>query len=259
MKKLNTFAFLTCILLILFVKSGLFKAMAAPDADSITITLYVDLRDTTDLQSYDPAVMYVTGHWSPESNPGSGDWSFIEMDSIAPHIFTVTFKYGVGYFAGNTGDDPDLLPDHPGWYFAPTNDWSTNEQVPAPCNVAWDIQRIFVIDITNPDTTVAFKYGQCDPVPLSSLGIPGLTGLDAVKEQNLVIYPNPSDGIIQVELSSFASPVTIEVFDISGKVVRKVENATERATVDITEMPASIYLVMVTDGMKPLYRKIILR
>ena len=259
MKKLNTFAFIVCMFLILFVKTGLIEAVAAPDVDSIAITLYVDLRDTTDLQSYDPAVMYVTGHWSPPTAPDAGDWTFIEMDSIAPHIFMVTFYYTPGFFAGNTPDDPDLLPDHPGWYFAPTNDWSTNEQVPAPCNVAWDIQRIFVIDITKPDTTVAFKYGQCDPVPLSSLGIPGLTGLDAFKEQNLVIYPNPSDGIIQAELSSFASPATIEVFDISGKVVRKIENATERATIDISGMPSSIYLIRVTDGIKPVYKKIILR
>jgi hypothetical protein len=259
MKKLNTFAFIACMFLVLIGKSGLIEVIAAPNADSITITLYCDVRDTTDLQSYDPAVMYVTGHWSPPTEPGKGDWTFIQMDSIAPNIFKVTFKYGVGFFAGNVADDPDLLPDHPGWYFAPTNDWSTAENVPAPCNVAWDVQRIFVIDVTKPDTVVAFKYGKCDPVPLSSLGIPGLTGLDAVKKQNLVVYPNPSNGIIYVNLTSFTSNALIEVFDISGKVVRKVENATERATIDITEMPSSIYLVRISDGVSAVCKKIILR
>jgi hypothetical protein len=258
MKKFNSFAFIAFMFLALIGKSGLFEAVAAPDADSITITLYVDLRDTTDLQSYDPAVMYVTGHWSPPTAPDAGDWTFIEMDSLAPHIFGVTFKYGVGHFAGNTPDDPDLLPDRPGWYFAPTNDWSTSEHVPAPCNVAWDIQRIFVIDITNPDTTVAFKYGQCDPVPLSSLGI-GLTGMDVVRKQNFVIYPNPTEGIIYVELSSVASDALIEVFDISGKVIRRVENPTDRTVIDISEMPSSIYLVRVSDGIGAAHQKIILR
>ena len=256
MKKFNTLAFIAFMFLTLMAKSGMFEIFAAPTADSITITLYCDLRDTTDLQSYDPSVMYVTGHWSPPTEPGKGDWTFIPMDSIAPNIFKVTFKYGVGYFAGNTGDDPDLLPDNPGWYFAPTNDWSTSEHVPAPCNVAWDIQRIFQIDITNPDTVVAFKYGVCEPEPLSALGL-GL-GIDKIKEQSLIIYPNPSKGLIFVDLSAFSSGTMIEVLDISGKVVKTIENAYGKATIDLSGMPRSIYLIKVSDNTGSVYKKIIL-
>lgn len=257
MKKLNSLAFIACLFLILVVKSGLFEVLAAPDVDSITITLYCDMRDTTDLQSYDPAVMYVTGHWSPPTAPGAGDWTFIQMDSIAPNIFKVTFKYGVGFFAGNTGDDPDLLPDHPGWYFAPTNDWSTAENVPSPCNVAWDIQRIFVIDITKPDTVVAFKYGKCDPEPLGELGL-GLA-VNEVNESNLLVYPNPSNGILNVDLTSFTGLSAIEVMDISGRVVRKIHDASGKVTIDLNGMPASIYLIRISNGSDAVYKKIMLR
>ncbi len=256
MKKLNSLAFVAFMFMAMMVKSGLFELVAAPTADSITITLYCDVRDTTDLQSYDPSVMYVTGHWSPPTAPDAGDWTFIPMDSIAPNIFKVTFKYGVGFFAGNTTDDPDLLPDNPGWYFAPTNDWSTAENVPAPCNVAWDVQRIFQIDITNPDTVVAFKYGKCEPEPLSALGL--ALGIDKIKEQNLIIYPNPSTGVIYVDLSGFASKTRIEVLNISGKVVKKIENAAGKTTVDLTGMPTSMYLIRVYDGTSSIYKKIIL-
>jgi hypothetical protein len=273
MKKLN---FLLGAIALVFIMNTVVKA--APQADSVSITIYADCRDfgsitavpgTADsaanahnagqFQFYDPYVMYLTGHWTPPTAPGAGDWTFFTMDSIAPNIFSVTFKYAEGQFPGNETDDADLFQDCPGWYFAPTNDWSTQEWVPAPCNVAWDVQRIFVIDVFNPDTVVAFKYGVCDPVPLESLGLPWLGVNDAVNESNLNIYPNPSDGIINVDLSSFASKASIEIFNITGKLITRVENATGKTTINITGMPSSIYLIRLSDGVSIVSRKIILK
>jgi len=269
MKKLN---FLMCAVALIFALNTAVKAQ-----DSISITIYADCRDfgnitavpgTADsaanahnadqFQFYDPYVMYITGHWTPPTEPGLTDWTFFTMDSIAPNIFKVTFKYTEGQFAGNEPDDPDLFQDCPGWYFAPTNDWSTQEWVTAPCNTAWDVQRIFVIDVFNPDTVVAFKYGVCEPVPLSSLGLPGLGVNDAVNESNLFIYPNPSDGVIYIDLSSFTTESTIEVLDISGRVVSKLENAVEKTTVNLSGMPSSIYLIRVTNGTNTIHKQVIL-
>lgn len=254
MKKLNYLAFTAMLFLVLIGKSGITNAQ-----DLINITIICDMRDTTDLQSYDPSVMYLTGHWTPPTAPGLTDWTFFTMDSIAPHIFRYTFDYELGFFAGNEADDPDLLEDCPGWYFAPTDDWSTAENVPAPCNVAWDIQRIFVIDPDKPDTIVAFKYGKCEPEPLNDLGIPEYSGIDEESEQNLVIFPNPSNGLIYVDCSSFRGKAAIEVLDVSGRVVKRMDNAAGRTVVDITGMPSSIYLVKVSDGNNSVLRKIILR
>jgi hypothetical protein len=250
---------------------------AAPQDDSITITIIADCRDfgnivavpgtadsaanahnASQFQSYDPASLYLTGHWTPGPTPGDVNWTFFTMDSIAPDIFRVTFKYGVGYFPGREDDDPDLLPDCPGWYFAPTDDWSTQEWVPSPCNVAWDVQRIFVINIDLPDTIVAFKYGVCEPEPLNDLGIPEYSGIDEIKDQNLLVYPNPSNGLLFAELSSFTPMATIEVFNISGKLVNKIENATGKVTINMTGMPSSIYLVRISDGVNTVNRKIVL-
>jgi hypothetical protein len=275
MKKLN---FLLGAIALMFAMNTAVKAV--PQDDSISITIYADCRDfgnitavpgtadsaanahnASQFPSYDPYVMYITGSWTPPTAPGLTDWTFFTMDSIAPNIFRTTFKYAPGQFAGNTADDPDLLEDCPAWYFAPTNDWSTNEWVPAPCNVAWDVQRIFYIDIykSEPDTVVAFKYGVCDPVPLNSLGLPEFSGIDQVNEQNLIVYPNPSDGMIYVDLSSFPSSALIEVFDVSGKVVNKIENASGKVTVNINGMPSSIYLIRISDGISSVSKKIILK
>jgi len=275
MKKFNTLAFIAFMFLILIGKSGWTEIQAQ---DSISITIIADCRGFADIAavpgtpdsaanahnasqytSYDPSVLYLTGHWTPGPTPGDLNWTFLTMDSIAPNIFRKTFNYGIDYFAGNETDDPDLLPNCPGWYFAPTDDWSTQENVPAPCNVAWDVQRIFVINLDDPDTIVAFKYGVCEPEPLNDLGIPEYSAIDEVQDQNLLIYPNPSNGMITVDCSSFPSKAVIEVLDIAGRVVKKIENAAGIATVDITGMPSSIYLVKVSDGTTSIFRKIVLR
>jgi hypothetical protein len=253
MKKFNTLALFAFFFLILIGKSGL-----VPAQDLINITIICDMRDTTDLQSYDPSVMYLTGHWTPPTEPGKGDWTFFTMDSIAPNIFRYTFDYELGFFAGNEADDPDLLPDCPGWYFAPTDDWSTAENVPAPCNVAWDIQRIFEINPDDPDTIVAFKYGKCDPEPLNDLGLPEYSAIDDVEGQYLMIYPNPSNGLIYVDLSSFTRKPVVQVYNVSGKLVYHTDNASQKAVIDMTSMPNSVYLVRIADGVRTVSRKVVL-
>ncbi|MBN1413481.1 MAG: T9SS type A sorting domain-containing protein [Bacteroidales bacterium] len=274
---MKKFYFVLGVLALTFALNTAFKAAAQ---DSISITIYADCRDFENITaepgspdsaanahnasqyvSYDPAVLYLTGSWTPGPTPGDPNWTFFTMDSIAPHIFSVTFKYAPGQFAGNEADDPDLLEDCPAWYFCPTNDWSTAEYVPAPCNICWDVQRIFYIDVyqPDPDTVVAFKYGVCDPVPLESLGLPWLGVNDAVNENNLIIYPNPSDGVIHVDLTSFAPVASIEVLDLAGRVVSTMKNASGKVTLNITGMPSSLYFIRVNDGIHSIYKKVVLK
>ncbi|MBN2521259.1 MAG: T9SS type A sorting domain-containing protein [Bacteroidales bacterium] len=270
MKKFYFCAAILCFLLSLMTKN---YVSAAP----VSITVYCDMRDTaslpddeaglknkTDLAAYDGTAMYITGHWSPESNPGTGDWSFIEMQLAEgkTDIWVVTFDYEPGYFQGNTDDDPELIVDHPGWYFAPTNDWGTAEWVPAPCNVAWDVQRIFEINIYDPDTTVAFKYGVCDPVDLCSLDIPEICVVDATSEisisENISIYPNPNNGILNISISD-NKEISLSIFDITGKAVSNYFMTEKNNEIDLTDLPSGIYLLKISDDDYTETRKIILK
>lgn len=244
MRKLDFRAAMLLILTVFGMSSAFASRSMSPAVDSISITIYADLRDTTDLQSYDNSIMYITGHWTPPTSPGAGDWTFIVMDSIAPNIFKATFKYAPGQFAGNTGDDPDLLPDHPGWYFAPTNDWSTSEHVPAPCNVAWDIQRIFEINVTKADTVVAFKYGVCGPESLCDLDIPEIcvTSVQSGITENGNIFPNPA--IEFVTLKSSARINNVKIVDITGKTVQQLKvNGVSEVTFSVKNLHAQLYFV----------------
>jgi hypothetical protein len=260
MKKINFFKLLMLMVFTIGLTTKLVSAISAPVADSITITIYLDCRDWKNMTAtpgspdsaanahnisqrsqYDPSVFYLTGHWTPPTEPGKGDWTFFTMQTTAvTDVFKVTFKYGVGHFPGKTSEDPDLKADCPGWYFCPTNDWGTNEWVPAPCNKAWDVQRVFCIDITKPDTTVAFKYGVCEPVPLSSLGL----GL-GINQTNLIpfsVSPNPTTNQITIKNSQVIS--TIKLYDFTGKLVKLLQvNGQKEITVSLDGMPAQLYLL----------------
>jgi hypothetical protein len=257
MKNFDSRTVLLCFAMILLTKFSFVNA--TPQADSISITIYADCRGFADIvalpgtpdsianahnasqfTSYDNAVMYITGSWTHPSTPGGTDWTFIEMDSVAPDIFKATFNYAPGQFAGNIADDPDLTADHPAWYFCPTNDWSTNEWVPPTCNVAWDVQRIFVIDISKMDTTVAFKYGVCDPEPLSEL-FP--TGVNEIKTSEIAtIFPNPASDLIT--LTNIGNANSMKIIDFTGKVVKQMNlNGMLETTVSLSDLPSQLYLI----------------
>jgi hypothetical protein len=260
MKNFNSRTVLLCIVMVLMAKVSFVSA--APQVDSISITIYADCRSWADLvvtpgapdstanahnasqySSYDPAVMYITGSWTHPSTPGGTDWTFIEMDSIAPDIFKATFNYAPGQFAGNTGDDPDLTADHPAWYFCPTNDWSTNEWVPPTCNVAWDVQRIFEIDIIKADTVAAFKYGVCEPVSLASIGVEGPTGVSDISAfGNVNIFPNPASE--SITLKNIGGATAMKIIDFTGKVVKEVNlSGIDDTMISTSDLPSQLYLV----------------
>jgi hypothetical protein len=257
MKNFDSRTLLLCIALVLITKFSFVKA--ATQADSISITIYADCRgfaaitplpgpDSTanahnksQYSSYDNAVMYITGNWTHPTAPDKTDWTFIQMDSVAPDIFKATFNYAPGQFAGDIANDPDLLANHPAWYFCPTNDWSTNEWVPPTCNVAWDVQRIFVIDINKSDTAVAFKYGVCEPEPIADLGLG--TGVRNIKTSDIVnIFPNPASDLIT--LTNIGSASAMNIIDFTGRVVKQLNLiGMLETTVSLSDLPSQLYLV----------------
>lgn len=172
-----------------------------------TVTIYADLRDTTSLTNYTSGKMYLTGDFT---NPG-GNWSFIEMEQVKPHIYKAQFTYTSG----------SLTNDSTAFYFAPTNDWATSEKVPEPCNLKWGIQRAFFFDMTKADTVVAFRYGKCPAEDVVNLGL--TTGLSEqlASQTSLKVFPNPlSDGMLNVAFKTDkAAKVLLSVYNIYGQLV----------------------------------------
>ncbi len=90
------------------------------------------------------------------------------------------------------------------------------------------------------------------------------TGINELSSVDMTIYPNPSDGFFNIELTGEANkPLAINVTNVSGKVVYKQDNIIVSGRtlqdINISEHSAGIYNITVTDGIRSISQKIVLR
>ena len=89
-----------------------------------------------------------------------------------------------------------------------------------------------------------------------------------IKEQNLNIssisvFPSPARETVTIKFNATkSSEVSIEVFDLQGKMVENVYNGTSSAgeniqSINVQAYPAGMYLVKLTDGGKSQYANIV--
>ena len=86
------------------------------------------------------------------------------------------------------------------------------------------------------------------------------------KEQELKVFPNPSDGRFQLTLTIEESEkVTAKVYDITGKQVKDItedlviDHSSVTAQVNLESPKSGIYFLRVSIGSKVLTKKIIIR
>jgi hypothetical protein len=91
---------------------------------------------------------------------------------------------------------------------------------------------------------------------LGACGFPLSTGNSIERQKEILIYPNPATDVITIEMGN-TEPATIEILDITGKVVLIRNNQAQHATIDINNLPNGIYLVRVRSASQMAVQKII--
>jgi hypothetical protein len=91
---------------------------------------------------------------------------------------------------------------------------------------------------------------------LGACGFPLSTGSSIEKPKEIHIYPNPATDVITIRWST-AEPTTIEILDITGKVVWMRSNGAPQTTIDISTLPNGVYLVRVRSASQMEVQKII--
>jgi len=85
----------------------------------------------------------------------------------------------------------------------------------------------------------------------------------AVKEEpvsdtdEIVIYPNPSDGNFNIEFGNSNIPYSIEIISFSGQKVFEKQNAAS-SEVSVQNLPSGIYIIKIIKGEKTSFKKIII-
>ena len=84
----------------------------------------------------------------------------------------------------------------------------------------------------------------------SSFAFIGLTNLNEDNNENISIYPNPSNGIFYIN----KTVNYIQIIDINGKIINKLKNSKE---FNITNQKNGLYLVHILNKEKVIIKKII--
>ena len=130
--------------------------------------------------------------------------------------------------------------NNPQWSYL----WSTGETT-ASITVTPDEQTTYAVTVTN---------GTCSTEDSITVNI--TTGVNEYGSSDIKIYPNPTNGIITIELSTktAAQKPKIQVFDIYGRLLSVVETqnfaSLQTVEIDLSRYATGVYLVKVMNNEK---------
>jgi hypothetical protein len=129
------------------------------------------------------------------------------------------------------------------------------------------VTMTYVSSVT-PDTMwVLYSSSSLDKYPkpgstlwLDDVSVTFATGITEAldSEDDLEIFPNPSNGVFSVQVNGNREEQHLEVFNVLGSRVFSTETSKQhRYTVDLSNYPKGVYYVKVVKGGRSLTRKIV--
>jgi len=84
---------------------------------------------------------------------------------------------------------------------------------------------------------------------------------EILSDIELKIYPNPTDGLLKVEIRNLPVDQTANIwlYNISGKLITSLKGVTDFTTIDISDQPQGTYLMKIVAGEYQTEWKIIKR
>lgn len=73
------------------------------------------------------------------------------------------------------------------------------------------------------------------------------------------VYPNPSDGIVNIRMGDNFKSSTIRVMDISGKLVHEESSTAANTTINLENLPKGNYVISFENGEMSVSKKLVLR
>gem|GEM_PF-1316127 len=136
------------------------------------------------------------------------------------------------------------------------------------------VSKTFVVDWTAPAAGTGavrlFAAGNSgnnngastgDNIYTTTLDVPedeSTVSLDETALQSIHVFPNPASDLVTVE-NFISSDWNLKVLNLSGKTMMSHNVTTGKYTLDVSELPAGMYLVEIETGGRSLIKKIIVQ
>lgn len=120
---------------------------------------------------------------------------------------------------------------HQFWYLDYGSDW-----------------RLYFYDLNDPsdETYLDIAVGDCleEDVVISVEEI--------VSTPSLAFYPNPADKVLNLQIDEWTGGLSVFVYDITGQVVLNHNLLDSQIRLDVSDLPAGIYMVQLSNSLSPL-------
>ena len=110
----------------------------------------------------------------------------------------------------------------------------------------------------NPADQYNYGGGLSDPMSITITSNVGLT--DLLSKSNVTMYPNPTRGILHVNLGEYKSQVIrMNVYNAKGQVVMTREILRKSSDVDMSSLPQGVYVVELKNGLNKTSSRIVVK
>ena len=139
----------------------------------------------------------------------------------------------------------------------PSNNFVSFNGIPTVVTAASETS--LTVTVPNGATTgkISVEVG-CGLVASTNDFIVNFLGIDAFKNAEVAVFPNPSSGIFNLQTNSGLENASISVFDINGRAVYQTTFKNIKTQVlDLTPLQNGIYMVKISNETSQFFRKIV--
>jgi hypothetical protein len=182
--------------------------------------------------------------------------------NASPFFSCVSRTANRGLYLGKFTEQPDRAP-------TPIISAAGNTLTASPVfgeNIQWFLNGT-AISGANSQTFTATQIGNYT-VSYSLIEVPACVsnslvfnlntlGIDEYNSNAISVYPNPSNGILNFSSNAILENITVQIVDISGRIVFTNSNFNSNETINISFLKSGIYIVKVNHEGKTFSQKII--
>jgi hypothetical protein len=143
------------------------------------------------------------------------------------------------------------------------------EEVPVYNTASWANYDLFAsrpFFLTEDEQTLKFQFFNGSPYVVNlnffeliyEITDNPVNSIDLSTSENLQIYPNPTDGILYIDMPGAVNEYSAEVFDMLGKSLYRKGNLSG-GTIDISQLPAGVYYLKIESDNQHVTRKVLKR
>ncbi|MDC9721384.1 MAG: Ig-like domain-containing protein [Urechidicola sp.] len=204
---------------------------------------------------------------------GNSTWNFTTvLDGTPPS--TMTFSPASGTTGVSASDDLTLVFNENiqiSGGRAVLRNFNTNVEIASSSSVVGN--RLFINPTADLDPNTQFYVEIADGIiqDMAGNGYAGFSGnatwnfttgnvlatADFDLKQHLSIYPNPTNGLLNIQIADYNEDLTVEIFDILGKKVESKVFVENNNQINLSNLPTGIYLLKATASNKSYTTRII--